>query len=52
MRDLKNVKLRLEQHYRDMCDLEFTVEEGRMCPTSAEVGDEEEEGACVDPGRA
>ncbi len=28
----------LERHYRDMCDIEFTVEQGRLCMLQTRVG--------------
>lgn len=36
--ELRNIMVRLERHYADMCDLEFTVEEGRLWMLQTRVG--------------
>ncbi len=37
-RQLLDVMERLEQHYRDMCDIEFTIEQGRLFLLQTRVG--------------
>jgi pyruvate,orthophosphate dikinase len=37
-RELLQVMDRLEQHYRDMCDIEFTIEQGRLFLLQTRVG--------------
>ena len=37
-RQLLEVMQQLEQHYRDMCDIEFTVEQGRLFMLQVRVG--------------
>ena len=37
-RDLMAHMARLEQHYRDMCDIEFTIEEGHLWMLQTRVG--------------
>jgi pyruvate,orthophosphate dikinase len=37
-RQLLDVMQRLEQHYRDMCDIEFTIEQGRLFLLQTRVG--------------
>ena len=36
--DLMTIMARLEKHYRDMCDIEFTVERGRLWMLQTRVG--------------
>ena len=37
-RQLLDIMNRLEQHYRDMCDIEFTIEQGRLFILQTRVG--------------
>jgi pyruvate,orthophosphate dikinase len=37
-RQLLDTMQRLEQHYRDMCDIEFTIEQGRLFMLQTRVG--------------
>ena len=37
-RELLDAMRRLEQHYRDMCDVEFTIEQGRLFLLQTRVG--------------
>ncbi len=37
-RELLEIMDRLEQHYRDMCDIEFTIEQGRLFILQTRVG--------------
>ena len=37
-RGLRDVMHKLEQHYRDMCDIEFTIEQGRLWILQTRVG--------------
>jgi pyruvate,orthophosphate dikinase len=37
-RQLLDIMHRLEQHYRDMCDIEFTIEQGRLFILQTRVG--------------
>lgn len=37
-RELKIIMLKLENHYRDMCDIEFTIESGRLWILQTRVG--------------
>jgi pyruvate, orthophosphate dikinase len=37
-RELLDTMQRLEQHYRDMCDIEFTIEQGRLFMLQTRVG--------------
>jgi pyruvate,orthophosphate dikinase len=37
-RELEEVFRTLEQHYRDMCDIEFTIEQGRLWMLQTRVG--------------
>src|ERR1700681_4418406 len=37
-RQLLDTMQRLEQHYRDMCDIEFTIEQGRLFLLQTRVG--------------
>jgi pyruvate, orthophosphate dikinase len=36
--DLRNYATRLERHYADMCDIEFTIEDGRLWMLQVRVG--------------
>ncbi|HEY0644938.1 MAG TPA: pyruvate, phosphate dikinase [Nocardioides sp.] len=36
--ELMNIMTRLERHYRDMCDIEFTVERGKLWMLQTRVG--------------
>ncbi|WP_210650699.1 pyruvate, phosphate dikinase [Nocardioides sp. SYSU D00065] len=36
--DLMDIMVRLERHYRDMCDIEFTVERGKLWMLQTRVG--------------
>src|SRR5260370_14817028 len=36
--ELLEMMQRLEQHYRDMCDIEFTIEQGRLFILQTRVG--------------
>ncbi|GGL28387.1 pyruvate, phosphate dikinase [Phycicoccus endophyticus] len=37
-RELLEIMARLEEHYRDMCDIEFTIERGRLWMLQTRVG--------------
>ncbi len=37
-RELRDVATRLERHYRDLCDIEFTIEDGRLWMLQVRVG--------------
>ncbi len=37
-RELEEVFVTLEQHYRDMCDIEFTIEQGKLWMLQTRVG--------------
>ena len=37
-RQLDNIRMRLEQHYRDMMDIEFTIENGKLFMLQCRVG--------------
>jgi pyruvate,orthophosphate dikinase len=37
-KQLLEIMARLEQHYRDMCDIEFTIEEGKLYMLQTRVG--------------
>ncbi|MBN1894737.1 pyruvate, phosphate dikinase, partial [bacterium] len=37
-RELDGIRLRLEKHYRDMLDIEFTIQEGRLWMLQCRVG--------------
>lgn len=36
--ELKSIMLKLENHYRDMCDIEFTIESGKLWILQTRVG--------------
>jgi pyruvate,orthophosphate dikinase len=37
-KELKSIMLKLENHYRDMCDIEFTIESGKLWILQTRVG--------------
>ncbi|BFU44500.1 pyruvate, phosphate dikinase [Krasilnikovia sp. MM14-A1004] len=37
-RELRSIMHRLEEHYRDLCDIEFTIERGRLWMLQTRVG--------------
>jgi pyruvate, orthophosphate dikinase len=36
--ELEGIMMRLEKHYRDMCDIEFTIEQGKLWMLQTRVG--------------
>ncbi len=44
-RELKEYARRLERHYRDLCDIEFTIEDGRLWLLQCRVGKRSPEAA-------
>ena len=50
-RELLAIFARLEAHYRDMCDTEFTIEQGRLWMLQTRVGQAHREGGAEDGRR-
>ena len=49
--ELERVFLTLEVHYRDMCDIEFTIEQGKLWMLQTRVASEPPPPPCASPSR-
>ena len=43
---LRSIAARLERHFRDVCDIEFTIEEGRLWMLQTRIGKRTAQAAC------